>query len=161
MREPGSEKKSKRNPDQISIERREFLKTAGVATAGMTTGVVPPSPAIAQERRGAPWLGAKGVDYIDIRDYGPVEDNGNITRALNAALAAFADSPQATIRIPYPLDGPGGDCAGAKRLAMHRLRHYWHLGKHGKSVGARHADASEPRYALVSRLYGRSRRGEF
>jgi hypothetical protein len=99
MREPGSEKKSKRNPDQISIERREFLKTAGVATAGMATATVPLRPAIAQKRREARGLSAKGVDYIDIRDYGSVEDGGDITAALNAALAANVTG--GTIRIPW------------------------------------------------------------
>jgi hypothetical protein len=93
----------------MSIERREFLKTAGVATAGMATGVVPPSPAIAQKRREAPGLGITSKDYINIADYGNVYPGANITAALQAAL---------TVNGRVPVTGQPGFYTGTPKIYL-------------------------------------------
>ena len=106
IREPGSEKKSRRNPNQMSIERREFLKTAGCASAGMATGVVLPSQAIAQKTEYSPRL---GITYINIADYGNVYPGANITPALQAALNANGRTP---------VTGQPGDYTGVPKVYL-------------------------------------------
>jgi hypothetical protein len=100
MKEPGTEKDSKTNPDQISKERREFLKTAGVATAGVAT--LPNVGAYAgslQSGTGAAprtW-NAKASDTVSVKDFGAT---GNGVTDDTAAIQAACDSESPDVYFP-------------------------------------------------------------
>ena len=100
MKEPGTEKDSKTNPDQISKERREFLKTAGVATAGVATApnVGAYAGSVQSGTGAAPrtW-NAKASDIVSVKDFGAT---GNGVTDDTAAIQAACDTGAPDIYFP-------------------------------------------------------------